>query len=415
VVTVLQGNLNSYSTTLPGGFVPDDTRMIKFTNWAKALEPWKTPLLDKIGYKEAINQPIFYFGQSYLPSRESEVEGSFSNVATTLNVPTGHGIRFQKNHVLGLFQDATDAFPTERVHVTSITADALTVKRGQGGDTPVAFQDADRILIIGTAESENDFHNLSPIARGTRNYNYFQRFEGGVGADMLARNMPTYEHPNDPMLSDFEQVTNAKKLDLEMALWFGHRQLGTSNPAAKVPPMLGGLDQLIVTNPYNLSGTPLLTGRVIDDVLYDMWHKVDASAAKTLVMSMRTKRLLNAYLNPIRRATLQDSTAGEKLEKIMTDTGEYPFTVLRTCPDGVIYLLDFSEMGVHPFAGNDWHITEKPGKFHGADHDQKFVSGTFTLSLYNEAAMAKITGFDRDLENYPDLVSGGAINVNVMP
>jgi hypothetical protein len=48
----------------------------------------------------------------------------------------------------------------------------------------------------------------------------------------------------------------------------------------------------------------------------------------------------------------------------------------------------------------DFHITEKPGKFHGADHDQRFWSGDFTLTMTNEAAMARIHSFITDLDAY---------------
>ena len=245
--TTLRSSLNTYSTAVTGGTTPADSIQIKFSNWAKALEPWKTPLLDKVGFGPPIDQPIFYFGDSFRPSIEGTVAaGALGSGVTTLNVTAGQGVRFQKYMVLALFDfqaapngALVDPATKELVWVSAEpSTDALTIVRAQGGTSTRAFAAGAKVLVVGTAEPQNQFHTIASVTRGSRSFNYFQRFEGGVSADKAAQNMPTYEHATNPMLSDFESETLKQKRLLERSLWYGGRQIGA--PSTPTPAMMGG-------------------------------------------------------------------------------------------------------------------------------------------------------------------------------
>ena len=409
--TLINGSLNTYSTALTNGSYPADSAMIEFTNWARALAPWQTPFLDWIGYGPAINQPVFYFGQSYRPELESTVGSGgidSSGATTALPVATGTGYRFSKWDIIALFDTGTtDWVPTEIMWVTADpTANGLTVDREQQGTTATAFVETDRILIIGHAEPQNEDHNESSVVRGDRQFNYFQRFADGVSADIAAQNQPTFEHATNPMLADFEEKMLKQRRLLERAVLFNQAPvLGTPASGAKIASQMGGLDNFITTNDVSVSGA-VLTKAVFDDVLGDLFDTVDQSLAKVIVMSYRTKALINKWYNPIRMVTDNPTNVQERVDTLTTDFGSFSFKAFQNFPEGVVYILDPNEIDVHPFAGADWHITERSGEQHGADHDHKYFSGDFSLSVRNEAALAKLSNFSTTVADYPDFASG---------
>lgn len=410
MVTTFNQTLNTYSSdSFPEGTIPNSQAITEFTDWAEALDIRETPLQARISKGSALNQPIFYFGQSFVPERESTVQAGStgtvvgSNSGTKLTVASGHGVRFQPTHVLGIYDTGTnDIWPVEQVWVESIAGDVLTVVRAiDGGSASSTIAATDRVVILGTAEVEGKPHNLSPVTRGTRNYNYFQTFNGGVKATWKAQNTPTHEQANH-FLNDLKQVTGAKKWELEQALWYGHRALGDPDATSPTPALMAGIDQLLVTNRTNLSGGAL-TKRGVENALYSYWTGVRGALSKQFVCTTKTKRIIDTFINPVRRTTMETTVAGTTIERVITAMGEYTFEVMDSCPEGALYLLDMQNIILHPYKGNDWHMTEKPGKYHGADVDEKYISGTFSLELRKEQTMGVIYGFDVDLDNYPDV------------
>ena len=411
ITTLPAGSLNTYSTALTNGTYPATSAIDHYLGWARALAPWETPFLEFVGMGSTINQPVFYFGQSYMPELESTVGAAginSSGATTALPVATGTGYRFAKWDIIGVFDTGTqDWAPKEIMWVTAEpTADGLTVDREQQGTTAVAFTSGDRVLIIGHAEPQNEDHNESGIVRGDRNFNYFQRFADGVSADIAAQNQPTHEHASNPMLADFEVKQRKQKRLLERAVLFNQDPvLGTPASGAKIPSQMGGLDNYITTNVVNAAGAPL-TKAIFDETLNDLYQTVDASLAKVFVMSYRTKALINKWYNPITMVTGNPTNVQERVDTLTTDFGSFSFKAFQNFPEGVVYILDPNEIDVHAFAGADWHVTKKEGTNHGADHDHMYISGDFSLSVQNESAMAKFYNFSTTVSDYPDFAQG---------
>lgn len=402
-VTEFKPGLHATYSTTNGGNIPDAHVLERFVNWAQALDNGigRTPLLDAIGFGEELDQRRVYFGQSYSLEIDSQLGADTAASGTTITLASGHGKRYKKFDVLGIFETASDLSPAEIVIVDSINGDALTVKRAQAGTTAgVVAASGAVVRLIGSSEPQNDFHVLSPTIRGDFLYNDFQRFVEGAGADKAYQNTPTREYSDNPMLRDYEIATRRGKKSLERALWYGKRQQET---ASTPNGLMAGFQEFIVSNDFDMAGAAL-SHRTLEGYMLDMLNEVDDSMAKTWVMSHNTLRLVSATLNPVRRATMQDTTLGGSVTKLQTGYGaEFDLKPFKDCPDGVIYLLDFSEMKVHPFKGLNWHPSDKEGRIHGADHDEKYVSGDFTLVIENERTMAKIHGFDVDIANYPEL------------
>lgn len=403
-VTDFAPGLHATYTVSDGGNIPDAHELDLFVGWARALDYGigRTPLLDAIGFGEPLDQRTVQWGQSYFPDIDAELGADTEATGNTITLASGHGKRYKKFDVLGIFESAADRSPAEISIVESVSGDTVTFsQRGAAGTSASVVTAASGVVrLIGSSEPQNDFHVKSPTRRGDSQFNYFQRFVEGAGADLAYQNTPTREYTDNPMLRDYEIATMRAKKSLERALWYGQRQKET---ASTPNGLMAGFDPFIVTNVYNASGEAL-THRNLEGYMLDLYNSVDDSMAKTWVMSHNTVRLISTALNPIKRATMQDTVLGGTINKLQTSYGaEFDIKGFKDCPDGVIYLLDFSEMKVHPYKGLDWHPSDKEGRIHGADHDEKFVSGDFTLVVQNERTMAKIHNFDTDITNYPEL------------
>ncbi len=407
-VTTIRAGLNTFPTTTTGGTIPDANRIIEVSDWAMALEPRKTPVLTKIYDSDPVDQRPFYWGQSQLVAVETTLSGAHNNSTTTLTVATGTGVILQKYMVLEIqnyIAGSTTVLDSTRREIVWVSAepsaDTATIVRAQSGTSAIAHDNGARVLFIGTAEPELQSHTIGPVTRGFQFYNYVQRFEEGIKADLAAQNMPTWEHRNNPMIDDFERLQVKQKYGLEMAFWKGGRQAG--NPSTPLPATMGGIDTFITSNVTNLGGVKL-TPRLIETELRDLAKNTEGGPEGIeLVMSYNTAGVLDALLDPIRMATASDTSLTMYTETVRYRFGTFRLNVSHNCPDGVVYGLRWGNLKIRPFKGANWHVSWKKGEQHGADNDEKYISGDFTLQVQREAEMFKIYGFDVNLDNYQSL------------
>ena len=227
-VTDFGPGLQATYTVSNGGNVPDAHELELFVDWARALDKGlgRTPLLDAIGFGEELNQRVVNFGRSYHPEIDASLGADTVATGNTITLASGHGKRFKKFDVLGLFTNAAALQPVEISIIESISGDTVTFsQRGAGGTAASVVTAATGVVrLIGSSEPQNDFHVLSPTRRGDFQWNSFQRFVEGAGADKAYQNMPTREYSDNPLLADYEIATMRAKKSLERALWYGRRQ-----------------------------------------------------------------------------------------------------------------------------------------------------------------------------------------------
>lgn len=405
-VTTLRSGLNTFPTSVTGGTTPDANRIIDVSDWAMALEPRRTPLLSRITKSDAVSQRPFYWGQSKRVAVETTLSGAHNNSTTTLNVASGTGVILQKYMILEIINFASGSTtvldPTRREIVwvsAEPVADAATIVRAQSGTSGIAHDAAAKVIVIGTAEPELQTHTIGPVTRGFQFYNYVQRFEEGVKADKAAQNMPTWEHKNNPMISDFEELQLKQKYLVEMAVWRGGRQAG--DPSTPLPATMGGIDTFLTTNVYNLAAARI-TPRILETGLRDLAKNTEGGPEGIeLFMSYNTAAIFDALIDPIRMATATDTTLSLTVDSVKFRFGTFRITVSHNCFDNVIYGLRVANLAVRPFRGLNWHVSQKQGEMHGSDTDEKYISADLTFQLEKEASMFKFYNFDGNLDNYP--------------
>jgi hypothetical protein len=191
---------------------------------------------------------------------------------------------------------------------------------------------------------------------------------------------------------------------LERAIVSGGRQEGDANGSPTTttqnPYKLGGIDYFITNHSgrvTNMSGKTL-SAYDLEDVLADMYKEIDDGGAKTLIMSVDTARIFDTLLNPIRQATVSDSSVNLMVERMKFRWGEVEINATQHMPDGSILFVDFSDIFVSPRKGGNWSTrtiaTDGP-------YDSMAIWGEFTLECRKVQRMAKLHNFNTDLSAYP--------------
>jgi hypothetical protein len=400
---------NTYSIdTFPNhGTIPDNVLIDDVVGWTEALEPQETDFLTWVGSGDVGDSPIYRVGSSFLPELETTVAAGGvvgSNSNTTLNVAAGTGVLFKQYDIVRIY-DAVDGTLHETMGVVSISADAVTVDRNvdtAGASATIAATDL--VVIESSAHPERSDFVISVKARGLDIPNAYQTFVGGADSTWKAQNTPTYEELNY-FLSDMKRAVVRAKFDYERAILNNVAYtIGDPSTTPKVPSQFGGLPYWIQTNVTSLSGATI-TRNDFENEFYSLW---EATGAPNIVACMgpRTKQVINRLLDPVRRTTLESTTIGTRVEEILTDVGSFKFMTFRNMLEGQIYFLNKADLHTRTYKGLDWTESEKPGKLHGRDWDERFISATKSFYVTNEHRNARLTGISLVLADYPDLDRG---------
>lgn len=391
---------NTYLQSVTGGTISADVAKDVITQWVAALEPRETPILTKVMSNDEFGQEVHKWGQSFRMPTRSTLAATATNVATTITVATGQGVRFQIGSVVRVYTplvgtDAADETTLENMLVTARAGDVLTVTRGFG-TTAYARAVGDVVEIVGTAEAQNSEHTEAPRMRGIQLFNYPQRFQAKLTADKRVQNMETWEDPTNSLLADFEEEMLKQKELLERAFFHGKRVAGDGTK----PSAMGGLNQFLTTNSINMAAAKV-SGNTLDNVIADLYLKSDLGQL-SIVCNMNTARILDMTIDPTKR---QVQIEGDTYNKIIRTyhfrTGTFTVEPTRNVPDGSIYILDLSRTRIRPFKGLNWHVSGRKGEDFAVDQDVKAISGDFTLEVLGEHTMARIYNFEGRLAQYP--------------
>src|SRR5690606_38676421 len=104
------------------------------------------------------------------PFRSVVGESGFDNSETDLTVGTGHGTYFRKGDILGICTTGTDTATgpfQEKVLVTAVSGDALTIVRGYGATSGTAAAQNTGVVLLTRANGENSLYTTEHITTPT--------------------------------------------------------------------------------------------------------------------------------------------------------------------------------------------------------------------------------------------------------
>ena len=385
--------LNAYSSTVQtinGLARPRDVRPI-----AESLDFLEAKLVKMIGYGPAVSNVLHEWTDERYGAITATVDGSGANSAvTTLGLASGHGDRIQVYDVL-----LTSA--GERVWVSAIATDSLTIKRAFGGSTAAAITASTTLKILGPAVPYNIAAPRSPHALGEFYTNRIQKFEYSTQIDDVQNNANNSylikggrEYPNQ-----IKKFTREAVRDLELTIING--RVNTAD--ADEPDAMNGFPRYITQNTAALSGVALTLNGTngLLTLLQQAWRDVgEMNIARTVLMDIFLKRVASSWVDEMRRADALQSRFSVKLDTLDTDLGELQFLPHFHMPSDEIYVINPKNLRILPFNNMTWHEEPLPrsGSFQAGR-----VTGVYTLEATGDRAHAKITGIGTDESLYPTM------------
>jgi hypothetical protein len=228
--------------------VLSDQLAIDLGNEISLLEPSSQPLsiFSRAAGKEATVATKFSWLEDARKARFDATTATATTTATTVAVVTG--ANFQQ------WDQVLNTRTGEQFRVDAVATNNLTVTRGVGSavaGTGVAMLSGDELLIIGTAQSENDTSKpaRSDVPSKVTNYTQIFRTPFEISGSLQASGFQVSpaEWPRQARMKGIEHA-----IDIEMSLIWGHKSLTT--PGATENRTTAGILSFITTNQTDAGG-----------------------------------------------------------------------------------------------------------------------------------------------------------------
>jgi hypothetical protein len=206
-------------------------------------------ILKKLPSTDATQVEVRWLEDQLFPNRTT-LATSATSAATTLDVATGTGVYFRAGDIVYIEQTG------EKVEVSSISTDALTVVRSIGGVAAATAASGGGVVVVGNAATQGaDTGTLKSTDRAL-GYNYTQIFRHPFGFTGTDAEIALYG-ADDPEREAAKKRVEHKRA-IESAIWVGGRDFSASSPTSKG--WMGGVLEYLTTNVFTGFGALSLSG-----------------------------------------------------------------------------------------------------------------------------------------------------------
>lgn len=350
-------------------------------------------LSNQIGKGDPIGNPkLEWTDLVYGAITASSDTAGYTSSVTTINVAAGHGNRVQVWDVL--------AYSTERMLVTAVATDALTVVRGVAGSTAVAIPAATTVLqIVSPAVPENVISPAGVNARGQFYSNFIQQLIYALQVSDIQNNTDnSYLIEGKEYKSELKKYLMEARRDFERLLIYGLPTAATGTS----PSYMGGIAAFITLNVTALAGA-LLTENAFLTQGQAVWQDVGPEKmGHTVITSIFLKQVCSSWVDAMRRLDAVTTKVTAKVDTIENDLGVFEFTPNYHMPLTDLWCIDPKNYIIHPYNGLDWQEEDlaKDGAY-----QRGHLKGVFTLEAKGDRAAFKLTGADTTRADYPTLAS----------
>lgn len=392
---ITRAQQNTVDTGLTGGTALANLVVRYFADFQRYLDPTETPFTSSLKTGSAVPQKKVEWGNSFLAPHQSATGASIADGTTTsVTVATGDGAKFMINDVLKI--------EAEYLYVTNIASDVLTVKRGFAGTTGVAHTVVGTVIdILGPATIENQDTPITPIARGSSEYNLPQLFDYGIHLSERENNTNDYEISNGTKYEAYlAKLMKEAAIDFEKTAILGKRSSeAAATGATATPTTMGGLDYF-TNRTYDMAGAPHSENQLML-VAQDLWTAVgEEKMAKTILVGGFGRRALSSLFNANRIADVKDTETTLVWKAIDTDFGRLRFVLSRYIPAGAAYFVNLQDITIHPYKGGAWKEVRLPSS---GPYVKGRFTGDYTIVFRGNAARAKIINASTSEADYPNM------------
>lgn len=334
------------TTFLAGSTLPEIPESAALADPIAFLTKFASPFLLAIGFPGSVviaENPHHEWNEEALnPDSATLADATLSAAATTINVTTGQGSRFNAGDIVQ-FNGSR-----ELISVTSISTDALTVVRAIRGTTGETQVIGDVLEILNNPALEAE---TSPAARPTslaRGDNYTEIYRDAVAVTRSMRKSKQFGNIRDQLDHQVLRVKQSLLRKIARNTVRGARQ--TTNPQGTttatrtqdgfIQLLLNGSDASVVD-----AATAALDEDLINQVLEDAFTK--GGTPRLIATSPKQKRKLSKLMEGRVRYEGDDHTLGVVVDRFMSDFGT--LDVLEAdifIPNDAILFVDRSKANV---------------------------------------------------------------------
>ncbi|MGI9014983.1 MAG: SU10 major capsid protein [Phycisphaerales bacterium] len=358
------------------------------------VSPFETPLLALLGdsSRAATSTVHEWLEDTLLPNTDAVDDVLIGDPATETTFTVENGSRFRVGDQIML-----EGKEAERMLVTGVSGNDLTVTRGYGGTSTVSLANDDVIRILGNAALEGADADSARFTNRSRYSNYTQIFAATVevsGSQLAAQTLSLADE------MEFQKAERLRELlrDLENSVINGVAAAANPQGSSTIRRTMRGIRSSIASNLFapGIGDIPAgggassdeLNEAVLNAALRAIW---DQSAARidTIVCGGIQKRRINQFISTNQRFIDDDVRYRSMVDVYESDFGICQVVMSRWVPADAVLLLDSSRIDVMPMRGRSFQF--KPLATSG-DSEVGQVLGEYTLEFRNENAHGIISG-----------------------
>jgi hypothetical protein len=320
-----------------------------------------------------------------------------------MTVTAGTGQYFRKGDILGIYANAagTGAI-AEKVLVTSVSTDVLTIVRGYGDTSGAAHSTGVFVRLLTRANEENSLYTTEHMTTPTAVSNYTQILDATVEMSETEALMSRYgidDHMNMQIGKLFDNGGSEGRLAqlLHETFYYGEKVARSTSP---VYGSMGGFNTYVTTSTASSSHVVDLNGVAFQrDDIYGIMRAVrnSGSGARVTHLVMNSWALEKISLwdeNKVRiTAKEQRVSTQPEVQEIITPHGSVRLVYDWMCPQDEIYFINADRCGWVPY--RDFKRKTIYGGNMNNPYDGRIeqVIGEYTFGLTNPKSFGRLHDF----------------------
>jgi hypothetical protein len=335
------------------------------------LNQHQTPLLNLLGFAEAVVQTSHQWFEDEMINDETKVNGA--KLVGDTSVVVVDGSIFRANDVIKIGD--------ELLKVTAVSTNTLTVVRAYAGTVASAIADQAKVEFQFVEGVEGADARAARYKARAAKSNKTQIFDDTIQLSGTAQAVTQYG------ISDLYEYEKQKK-QLELALQLEKALInGVAYENGQVRQM-AGVRSFIQSNVTDASAAAV-SATLLNDSLQAIYEKGGFASGGNfkIMVPAKQKRAISAIDNNKLYITQAENSRGQVVDQFVSDFGQFEIVLNNNLDAKELLIVDTNRMAVRPLVGREF--------FHKYMGDQgDYVTGTlvgeYTLEFKQEKAHARI-------------------------
>jgi hypothetical protein len=336
------------------------------------LNPHQTPLLNMLGFSQAVTQTSHQWFEDEMFADESTTAAAGLAADTAVSVVDAEP--FRVDHVIKIGE--------ELLKVTAISGTSLTVTRGYAGTTAADFAAGVKVEVQFVEGVEGaDARNARYKERKSVS-NLTQIFDDSIEVSGTAQAVTQYG------IDDIYAYEKQKK-QLELALQLEKALINGIKYESGQIRQMQGLRSFVQSNVTAVNAA--LSADAVNNLAQDVYEAGGFANGGDykIIVPAKQKRAFSSLKEADIRLERADNTRGQKVDMFVSDFGQFEIAINNNLAADELLLVDANRAAIRPLVGRDFfhkYMGEK------GDFTTGTIVGEYTLEVQQEKAHGRLKG-----------------------